>query len=247
VTVGREDYGTDRRAPERRDCEVPIEENRDVIAKGGAERRTLLPLWAGLDHEAMAAYRLAHRDWPPEYKAKLGRPLPDRRPGTFDQVGEADLVVEMAQRIDAGETLYQILKDFGDRGIKTKTGKKWMEVGTGSIRAIVTAERNIGWKRHLQLDYNPVTDEVEIAHQGMEPADWPPILDRDLYDRVCQKLDPEAETVLSADGQYRKRRTATGNQLKYWLIGKMPSNGGLAHDDVQHDRLMARHIRHAGA
>ena len=187
-----------------------------IVGKGApraAERRTLLPLWAGPDHEAMAAYRLAHGDWPEDYKALLGKPIP----GTRDMVGESDLVVEMAQRIDADEPLYQIAKDFDRRGIRTKTGKTWAKVGNGSIVAIVTAERNAGWRRHLVVDYNPVEDVLEISHEGMEVADWPPILDRALWDRIVKKLDPQAlRDDGSGTGRMIPRRTNTSdNKLKH--------------------------------
>lgn len=165
-----------------------------AAGKGGAERRTLLPLWGGPDHEAAAAYRLLHRHWPDGYTP-----------------GEADLVVEMAQRIDAGEPLYQLLKDFDERGIKTKTGKKWMDVGTGSIKAIVTAERNVGWRRH---------HAHEIYHEGMEVADWPAILDRELYDRICKALEPDAlRDDGSGTGTMISRRTSPTNKRRHMPPG----------------------------
>ena len=157
---------------------------------GGADRRTLLPLWGGPDHEAAAAHRLAVGQWPAAY-------IPS----------EADLVVEMAQRIDKGEPVYRLLKDFDARCFPTATGKSWTEVGQGSVNAIVTAPRNIGKRRHVVSDYDEETGATTVVSDTLYDAGWDPILPEDLYERVCAKLNPAT------------RRTAPGNARKYLLVG----------------------------
>jgi resolvase-like protein/recombinase len=158
--------------------------------------RTLLPLWGdrepgtldrrpGPDHVAAAAHWTATGSWPVDDYT----------------VGEADLVWEMAQRIDAGEPVYAILKDLDARGIPTKTGKTWLEVGNGSVIAILTAPRIIG-RRKIER-HGKTTMLLEEEYD----ADWEPILDEDLFDRVGDALDPG------------HRRTGTTNARKYLLPG----------------------------
>lgn len=140
-----------------------------------------------------------------EYQAKAGA-YHGGRPFGFERVAaekghgedrsltpyepEAAVVREAARRVIDGESLYAICTDLDARGIRTATGKTWKEVGTGSLKEILLAWRNVGVRVHAAGSKRRRTPEA-IQHK----ASWPPILDREVFDEVQEiLLDPARKT-----------------------------------------------------
>jgi DNA invertase Pin-like site-specific DNA recombinase len=95
---------------------------------------------------------------------------------TFEETGEP------------GDSLNSIAQDFNARGIPTVRGSEWQH---RTIHAILTGGHIAGLRRF----------RGEIVGQ----ADWPVIIDRDVWDRV--------QIALAG------RSRAGGNQLRKWLSG----------------------------
>lgn len=76
---------------------------------------------------------------------------------------EAKLVIELADRALAGESLSSLAKDMNDRGIQTKRGGKWWPV---TVRQILKAPRHAGLLRH---EGEWVTGQWDPI---IEPAKW---------------------------------------------------------------------------
>ncbi len=95
---------------------------------------------------------------------------------------EAELVREVARRIVRGDSLRSIVADLNGRGVPSPTGKTW---GKTMLRHLVTRERNVGLRVH----------HGEVVGQG----EWPPILDRELWEQVRAVLtDPARKTSTSS-------------------------------------------------
>lgn len=97
---------------------------------------------------------------------------------------EAALVREAASRVLAGDTLYAVSVDWNNRGITTKYGKKWMGQ---TIRAMLTGPSVIGAQSHKR---EPLRNE-----DGTIREVFPPIIDRDTWERLRRRLvKPEKRT-----------------------------------------------------
>lgn len=95
---------------------------------------------------------------------------------------QADLVRDVAQRIVRGDSLRGIVSDLNDRGIPSPTGKVWIKT---MLRAVVVRERNVALRVH----------HGEVIGAG----DWPPILDRALWEQARAVLtDPARKTTTSS-------------------------------------------------
>jgi site-specific DNA recombinase len=95
---------------------------------------------------------------------------------------QAALVQELAERIVAGDSLRSIVADLNARGAESPTGKPWAK---NLIRHLVMRERNVALR----------------VHQGavVGAGEWPPILDRGLWEQVRAVLaDPARKTATSS-------------------------------------------------
>lgn len=87
---------------------------------------------------------------------------------------EADIIRSAADRVEAGEGLLGIVRDFNDRGIATATGGKW---STRTLKRILLAPRTAGRREH----------KGEIVGE----AKWKPIIKPEQQDRLRSLLtDP---------------------------------------------------------
>jgi DNA invertase Pin-like site-specific DNA recombinase len=98
-----------------------------------------------------------------------------KRTGIKVRPGEAELVREASRRVLAGESLYAICKDWGDRGVPTVTGAPW---NTKTLLQILTKGRVAGWR--------------DRYGQPLSRSDqWEPIVDEATWQQVrAVLLDP---------------------------------------------------------
>ena len=117
--------------------------------------------------------------------------------GRFEIIPEeAQIVQEIYRRVDNGEMFANIFRDLNERGVKTKKGLSW---DRSSLTKLLHSEKYIG-----VYEYADVRIENGI----------PPIIDKDLFDRVQERC----RTKPNARGNPQKRRRENG---VYLLTGKL--------------------------
>jgi site-specific DNA recombinase len=116
--------------------------------------------------------------------------LPDGSKKETVNRAHAALVREVAERIVRGDSLRGIVTDLNARGVPSPAGKEW---GKTMLRHLVTRERNVGLRVH----------HGKVIGKG----DWPPILDRALWEQVRAILTDPA------------RKTSTGSAAVHLLSG----------------------------
>lgn len=141
----------------------------------------------------------------------------------IDEV-EAGVLRDAATRILAGDPLYAIVQDLNAAGVPTVRGGQWTD---RALKAALTKPRVAGLRTHRK--------------QIIGAAEWPPILDRDMWEELCAVL---------AD-----RATSAGVGLVYWLSGTLrcglcqhPLKGfsaGQAHDGRRR-YVCAKHLGGCG-
>jgi len=94
---------------------------------------------------------------------------------------QAQVVRDAAQRIARGESLRGICAGMNERGVASPTGKAWSKT---MLRHLVTRERNVGLRIH----------HGEVVGTG----DWPPILDRAVWEQVRAVLADPARKISSS-------------------------------------------------
>jgi site-specific DNA recombinase len=108
--------------------------------------------------------------------------LPDGSKAETVNEAEAAIVRDLVERIVRGESLRGIVADLNARGVPSPSGKPWAK---NLLRHVVLRERNVGLRVH----------RGEVVGQG----DWPPILDRGLWEQVRAVLsDPSRKTSTSS-------------------------------------------------
>lgn len=102
---------------------------------------------------------------------------------------QAPVVVELVERVAAGEPLRSIARDMNARGLFTPTGRPWL-----------------GY--HVRQTVMKPAYVAQRVHQGevIGPADWPPLVDEQLWRRAC--------AVLNQPGRLTHTR---GTELAHWL------------------------------
>jgi hypothetical protein len=95
----------------------------------------------------------------------------------------ADLVREAATRILAGESMYRVLMDWKDRGVRSTTGAVWTD---RALKIVLRAPSIKGVR-----EYRPVQADGSRAKvpEVLVKAAWEPILDEDTWERVGAVLD----------------------------------------------------------
>ncbi|MCL2465573.1 MAG: recombinase family protein, partial [Micrococcales bacterium] len=112
---------------------------------------------------------------------------------------QAKLVREAAGRILAGETVYRILSDWNERGIKTNDGGLWTD---RSLKIVLRAcsIKGVREYRPLQPDgTRAATPEI------LTKATWEPILDEDTWQQVGDVLDARKKARCFFEGGSAKR------------------------------------------
>lgn len=154
-------------------------EGTDVTSRSGRAR---IKAFADLDRaearELSARSSLVQQGLAREGRVGNGGP----RPFGFEanrktiRKDEARLIRAAAKRILTGATPLDIRRSWESRGVPTSTGAAW---STTAIRKLLTSPRVAGLRLH------PTVGEVD--------AEWPPILDRDTWDRLCEVLPDPAK------------------------------------------------------
>ena len=109
---------------------------------------------------------------------------------------EAAIVVDVARRLVAGESLKALTAELNRRGVVTSRGNTvWR---ASSLRNLMTRPRNIARRVHRGKDFGP--------------AAWEPIMDGDLYAQVCALLDDPRRRTTGHVGAVR-RNLLTGIAL----------------------------------
>jgi len=108
--------------------------------------------------------------------------LPDGTPVEVVHDTQAAVVRSIAERLVRGDSLRGITADLNSTGTPSPAGKLWAK---NMVRHVVTRERNVGLRVH----------RGEVVGAG----DWPPILDRALWEQVRAVLaDPARKTSTSS-------------------------------------------------
>src|SRR5690606_9788761 len=106
---------------------------------------------------------------------------------------EAELVREAATRLLAGESMYSVLVDWENRGIRTTAGNRWTPY---SFRRMLISPRIAGLREYQARDRNGKKITPTRTPDGgwsdvIGPAAWPPIIDRDTWEKLrVLLLDP---------------------------------------------------------
>ncbi|MFC0581734.1 recombinase family protein [Micrococcoides hystricis] len=93
------------------------------------------------------------------------------------------LVVEMYQRVLAGDSLYRIRKDWNERGILTTHGCAWSD---RTLKMVLYTPSNKGVR-----EYRPVMPDGSRAKTSkmQVKAAWPALVDEDTWQQVSDVLD----------------------------------------------------------
>lgn len=139
---------------------------------GRAVARMLVTMAAKQSDDAARRIQRKHREL-----AERGLPKGGPRSYGYEPDGltvieaEAQIIREAAQRILAGQSIYAFVKVLNEAGVPTAKGRKWTQ---HTLRGILTSPRIAGLR----------------FHQGEEVSKgtWPPILERDQWERVIATL-----------------------------------------------------------
>ena len=101
---------------------------------------------------------------------------------TIDPV-TGPLVVEMYQRVLAGDSLYRIRKEWNERGILTTHGCRWSD---RTLKLMLRNPSNKGVR-----EYRPVMPDGSRAKTSkmQVKATWPALVDEDTWQQVSDVLD----------------------------------------------------------
>lgn len=115
--------------------------------------------------------------------------------------GEAEVIEELASRVECGEPLGAIVDDLNARGVPAARGGAWR---TTSAKAVLLKPAVAGLRVH----------RGEIVGAG----NWPAIIDRSRWDALVLRLTGE-RIVTTADGRLRRVGSAHRRPRKRLLTG----------------------------
>ncbi|MEQ7126679.1 recombinase family protein [Actinopolymorpha sp. B11F2] len=106
---------------------------------------------------------------------------------------EAKVIATLYARLDAGHSLRSIAKGFEADGIRGRTG---VVMSSKQLRSMALNERYVGVRTHLPVNAKPLTRSgATPAKATRSQAVWPPLVDRQTFDRVEARLTaPERRT-----------------------------------------------------
>jgi DNA invertase Pin-like site-specific DNA recombinase len=183
----------------------------DLSTAHGRAQARMAGVWARLESEKMSE-RLQDKH---DELAVAGKPNGGRRPLGYEndrvtvRESEAWMVVEIVERVAAGETLTRIAESLNARGARTSGGVEWT---IWTVRRVCLNPRYVGRRIHRGTDVGP--------------ADWPALVDETTWRRAVALLKaPER----------RKRRSAR----RYLLTGgivRCGRCGGVLHSKPHRGR-----------
>ncbi len=117
----------------------------------------------------------------------------------------------------AGRSLYSIAKQWNEKGFTSARGKQWTQTG---VRAVLLNPRNAAF---ISLGGEIVRDD-----KGNEvKAEWPAIVDRNIFDSVRAALtDPDRTVSRSPGRKYLMSGLAVCGKCGHTLGSAMPSKRG---------------------
>jgi site-specific DNA recombinase len=121
---------------------------------------------------------------------------------------EGVLINEAAKRILEFDTLYNIRKDWIERGIPTVTGKPW---SVTAIKAFLTRPKTAGLMQHGKDD-----DGKPIILYDVE-CEWEPILPRETWEAVRALLNDPSRAQPKASRDYPLRGILRCSECGRWL------------------------------
>jgi site-specific DNA recombinase len=125
---------------------------------------------------------------------------------------EAQVILEAAKRVLAGDSLGAISRDFTSRSIFTSTGAKWE--ATTLKRSLTNPTYNA---KRVHRYTGPQGEQIEEMHDG----DWPAILNDDLFGRLSAFLmDPARRLSRTVERAHLlpgiARCGECGARMKWW-------------------------------
>ena len=134
-----------------------------------------------------------------------GRPYGYERDGVTVVEAEAALIREWATALLSGQSLKSMVDELNRNEVPTTTGRgRWRP---GTIRPILQSTRVIGMRSHTTT-VKKNGKLVEVTNEY--PAQWPAILDREVWDRV--------QVILNAEERYKGHRGPWGTYLLTGLV-----------------------------
>jgi DNA invertase Pin-like site-specific DNA recombinase len=150
---------------------------------------------------------------------------------------EAKVIQDAAEAILEHDTsLASIARDLRDRGVPTATGGPWSAV---TLKAVLTKPAVAGIAVHTAKVKDEQTGKVTIVRTEY-PAKWKPILERDVWERLCDKLNDPSRLSTTANAP----RWLGSGIFKCWCGGDVWVTGGKAHGPG-YECKQAKHMRRA--
>ncbi len=115
--------------------------------------------------------------------------------GQYPHPDEAPVVIEIFDRIRAGESLKGIVRDFAERGVTQRSGKPF---GPQDVRDIALRPCYIGLRAHVAGNRS---GRYQGSLEGVTaPAQWPALVDDEAFYAVRQTLTNPARTTTRPGG-----------------------------------------------
>lgn len=161
---------------------------------------------------------------------------------------EADVIREAATAIlDHNVSLKAVARDLNDRGVPAATGAKW---SAAAVRYVLVKPSIAGLQQHLtEKDRRAArTRGGKPPQPTLKDAPWDAILDRDVWERLCDKLNnPER---LTNGGPGREPRWLLSNIATCGICGGITEVSGsyasyVCKGPTQHLRRSAKNVDRA--
>jgi site-specific DNA recombinase len=176
---------------------------------GRANARLLVLIAEKQSDDAARRIQRKHREL-----AERGLPKGGPRSYGYERDGlrviesEAQVICDVANRVLAGQSVYAIVKRLNDQGVSTAKGTRWTN---HTLKGILTSPRIAGLRFHKG---------EEVAQ-----AQWPPILDRELWERVNATLRRTSGTRSAPRHYLLTGGIATCGRCGSWLHAQVRHNG----------------------
>jgi site-specific DNA recombinase len=147
------------------------------------------------------------------HRVSRGQWTGGRRPFGYEADGvtvnqaEAEALRWAASQVLAGSSLNAIVAKLNERGIRTSTGREWKPT---ELRRVLVRPRNAALMQHRTCGKKQEPGKhhhTDRCSQIVGKAEWPALLDEDVWRGVCAVLGDPA------------RRTNTTTARKYLLAG----------------------------
>jgi site-specific DNA recombinase len=183
-------------------------------------------------HQGNRAGRVPY-GYRPVYDPQTGKSVRDE-PDWLDGDNPAEnspaaVVIEIYDRLLAGESLTKIRQDLNRRGIRSRTGAQWYNQ---TIRNMVLSPTYAGLRVH-QRDQHDTLEKAILP--GDIPVKWPPLVDLDKFWAVYRLLtDPVRKTTRPGRGIHLLSSIARCGECGGKLVRRGRDGGGRHHPREQY-------------